>query len=398
MKASSIHKNIAESQNILIENIKVLLYKNDIGIFDYLDFNDDCIYQEPLLFAYFKSKKESKADLNAILYGYIKPHLRLKNLKVTADKFGRVYLPNLGWFVDCEAQNRYELNTLENGELTLTVNGKECKHKFEPLKYIKNSRIEILKYPITLLNQFYHDVNQTQLEVEISDITARHSENLNRVFDILKQTIPAHFELINRVTKKIVIFNVDTTLRNSFAALSAHGIGFINAYQEEYNEVFFIDDIAHQTGHIIFNTLIYDIPKFIKTDPSTIIQTLHLGNGTTETRSLYIIFHALYTYYTTFTCLNACLARGIFSGKKRHEALGRIHFYLGKCYQDLSLIENHSIGAEMLFTNDGLKIYLMIKSMFIFTRDKWISQTKKFDMSNQPYNFTFSKFLELNQM
>ena len=38
----------------LIENIKILLYKKNENIFNYLDFEKDSIYIEPLLFAYLK--------------------------------------------------------------------------------------------------------------------------------------------------------------------------------------------------------------------------------------------------------------------------------------------------------------------------------------------------------
>ena len=57
-------------------------------------------------------------------------------------------------------------------------------------------------------------------------------------------------------------------------------------------------------GHVIFNTVTYDITKFLKISSTTILETINLPNGIpVEKRSIPIIFHALYTYYTTFICL-----------------------------------------------------------------------------------------------
>ena len=113
----------------------------------------------------------------------------------------------------------------------------------------------------------------------------------------------------------------------------------------------------------------------------------------------------LYTYYTTFICLDACLEADVFKDAKRHEVLGRIKFYIKKCYQDISLIENPTkefnnttqfYGSDQLFTSNGLVIYNEIKRIYNLIVTKWFQLVKDFDINNQPYNFTYSKFIELN--
>ena len=76
-----------------------------------------------------------------------------------------------------------------------------------------------------------------------------------------------------------MIFNFDTYQRNSFATLSAQGIGFFNAYQDNYDEVFFVDDIAHQTGHIIFNVMIYESNQFFRKDKKTVLEIINMPDG-----------------------------------------------------------------------------------------------------------------------
>jgi hypothetical protein len=188
-----------------------------------------------------------------------------------------------------------------------------------------------LKYSIPLLKQFYFNTENELLDVEIEKITQNHTNNITKAYNLIKEYVPTQYELIEKYAPKCVIFNVDTYQRNSFATLSAQGIGFYNAYQEDYDEVFFVDDIAHQTGHVIFNVMIYEAKLFFKKDKNTILEIINLPDGTfVENRDLHVIFHALYTYYTSFLCLDACLENNVWVGKQKHEAMGRIAFYIIK--------------------------------------------------------------------
>ena len=385
----------------LIQNIKILLYKYDSNIFDRLNYENNDIYQEPLLYAYFNSKIKG-TNLENILYGYTNENLRPRKLKVKTDTYGRIYLPKIGWFITGEKNKSYSLLKVDSS-YSLLSNEVNQNYVFEPIEIIEGTNIEILKYPVPLLNELYYDVDGNIIHVEIEDITKNQKHHIKNAFNIIKFLASDHYRLIEDITKKVVIFNVDTTLRNSFATLNAQGISFSNAYQEDYNEVFFIDDIAHQTGHLIFNTLIYEVEQFLKIHPETVVEKLHLGNNTMETRSIYIIFHALYTYYSTFICLDAYLDdKKNDYDRKTHEAMGRMLFYLGKCYQDIVLVENNEIkdvtSVDDIFTLKGKGIYNEIKNKYSEVYQKWKDRVKNLNMSNQPYNFTFSKFLELNPL
>lgn len=398
-----INEKIKFGQKQLIENIKILLYKKDSDIFSIIDFEDDRIYQEPLLFAYFNDKKSNNLNLYTILYGYMNFDAQKKGISVESDEYGRVYLPNIGWLMTNEVTQKLKLFKDKNSKIKLLYKGVICEYKLESIEKIDNTNIEYLRYPIPLLKQCYYDFDNNLINVEIERISIKHLKNVTKALNLIKRFAPKHFDLIVLATKKIVVFNVDTTLRNSFATLSAHGISFSNAYQEDYNEVFFIDDIAHQTGHIIFNALIYDYPKFIKINPDTILQYIELENITVETRNVHVVFYALYTYYATFVCLEVCLIAKVLDAKRTHEALGRLCFYLRKCHLDLNLFERASINdtfidVEDIFTEKGLEIFFEIKNKFDLIKEKWRGTLKPLDMSNQPYNFTYSKFVELNPL
>ena len=352
------------------------------------------------MYAYFNNESIVQS-LESILYGYAEPHLRPKSIEVVSDEFSRIYLPNFGWLLTQNANMKYLLKTHEN-KISLYCDEKETSFVLEPIKFVQGTSIELLRYNVPLFKQCYFDTTQNLIDVEIEKITNQHEKNLIEAFGLIKIYLPTHFELIEKATKKCVIFNVETHLRNSFAIMSAQGTGFFNAYQDTYNEVFFVDDIVHQTGHIIFNAILYDASRFIIPNPNEILQRRRLVmNNEIETRSVSVVFHALYTYYTTFIALDACLNAEVFEGYKKHEALGRIAFYIDKCYQDIISIDsdiNNEEGAKKIFTDEGMIVYLEIKNTLKKTVKKWATHVKDFDMNQQPYNFTYKIFLELNQL
>ena len=380
----------------LNQNIKILLYKQDEKIFEILDFENNAIYKEPLFFAYFNEKTNKKNGVESIAYGFSD---KVNIFQIFSDEFGRIYLPNVGWFLTNYKSDVFNFDKLN---FKLFKGNEPVAFIFEKLEIIENTSIELLKYPIELLKQFYYNTENELLNVEIENITKKQIKNLTKAYQLIKENIPHQFELIEKYAPKCVIFNIDTYQRNSFATLSAQGIGFYNAYQEDYDEVFFVDDIVHQTGHAIFNIMIYEAENFFKISRNTILEVITMPDGSfIENRDLHVIFHALYTYYTSFICLDACLENNVWEGKQRHEAMGRIAFYINKCYTDLLLVDspiNSENKANEYFTENGLLIYRELKAKWKEMYKKWFEITKHFDMSNQPYNFTYSKFLELNPL
>ncbi len=380
----------------LIENIKILLYKKNAIIFDFLDFEKEKPYTEPLLFAYFNGKDNEKKGVENIIYGFSDKEI---TFQLFSDESGKIYLPNVGWFLTNYKNDIFNFDKLN---FKLFKGNEPISFVFEKLEIIENTSIELLKYPIDLLKPFYFNTENELLDVEIENITKKQIKNLTKAYQLIKENIPHQFKLIEKYAPKCVIFNVDTYQRNSFATLSAQGIGFYNAYQDDYDEVFFVDDIAHQTGHVLFNVMIYEAEQFFKISRNTILEVITMPDGSfIENRDLHVIFHALYTYYTSFICLNACLENNVWKGKQKHEAQGRIAFYINKCYTDLLLVDNPINSEEKsreYFTEEGLLIYRELKAKWIEMYKKWFEITKQFDMNNQPYNFTYSKFLKLNPL
>ena len=82
----------------IINTIKLLIYKENPSLLEKIDFEDDAVFLEPLLFAYFNSKKDNLFSSNVlveILQGYF-----MEKQKFVCDfsynKNEIAYLPNIG--------------------------------------------------------------------------------------------------------------------------------------------------------------------------------------------------------------------------------------------------------------------------------------------------------------
>ena len=57
---NTFHKQVIENKSKLADDMKVLLYDENNKIFDRLDFNNDNIFLEPLLFNYFNTSIDKR--------------------------------------------------------------------------------------------------------------------------------------------------------------------------------------------------------------------------------------------------------------------------------------------------------------------------------------------------
>ena len=365
--------------NDITNNIKLLLYKENPSLLEKIDFEDENVFLEPLLFAYFNSKKDNlftKEMLTEIMQGYFVEKEPLL-VKESFNNEGVAYLPNLGYF-------------------------HKNKTKVDDICIIQNSSIELLIHSIIHLKTIFKDFNENNIDeskIEISkEFSLKHVNVLTNALQYIKTSNKVHYDLIEQCCKKIVLFKTDPKNTNSFATINAHGIVFFNVYQENYDEVFFVDDIAHQTGHIIMTTILFERKKYFLIDENQNIGTFTKNKS--EYRSFYILFHALYTYYTTFLCLDACLGNNCFNIKQIHEAKGRIGFYLQKCKMDLinfQKVVDYYNGINNILSCDGIEIFQNIANKYFEVLKKH-EEVTLFKYKNQPYNFTYSEFVKLNPL
>lgn len=167
----NISKQFLENgNNNLIQKIKILLYKQNEKIFKILDFEKDSIYNEPLLFAYFNNKGSQNQSIESVIYGYSDDNIIFK---LFSDASGKIYLPNVGWFLTNHKNDAFDFDKLN---FKLFKENESVAFIFEKLEIIQNTSIELLKYPVDLLKQFYYNTENELLDVEVENITKKQKK------------------------------------------------------------------------------------------------------------------------------------------------------------------------------------------------------------------------------
>ena len=62
---------LIEARDSISETTKILVYKENPKLFQKLDFENENIFLEPLLFTYFNPNSDHSFSLEQILFGYI---------------------------------------------------------------------------------------------------------------------------------------------------------------------------------------------------------------------------------------------------------------------------------------------------------------------------------------
>jgi hypothetical protein len=363
---------IFNCQASLSDIIRVAFYQEAPTLFEQINYEDDFTFLEPSLFCYFLSdiSKTDKIPLLQSVVGYIPAEKRLAMLSLTADRFGMINLPNLGYI----RADPYTIASVDLNILTGLI----------PNQFVNNSKIRLCLHPTDLLANsrdvsFHEPVEQT---------LTKNKNALSAATTFIQDYIPDFWNLIESVTREFVVFSSPD--HNSFAGIMHHGTAYFNTENKLKTPVFFIDDIAHQCGHIIFNVLTLDTPKYLKVPKDHPLKNYSTNPG--EMRGAYGAFHGLFTYTCILHALDHVLQHQYFTDENlRFEALGRIGFYLSKFYSDLKLMNNPEI-----LTEEGLDFHRQFQEGFELIAKQYGNEVRKFDYSNQPYTFQYDLFQKIN--
>lgn len=382
-----ITKFIQPNMASLAESIKFLIYEKDPKLFELLNFEEDAIFLEPLLFSYFNSK-DKRFPLAQILFGYIKESLRPKDIEVWADNNGIIYLPQIGYFK----------TELRNTFLKLSCSGSVEDFIFSKgnvnINTIKESSIilpdlnvEIYQHNNVLYSEIFPGLSETG---SLSGLMDKHSAHLWKAKDIIKKYFPFYFDLIKKVGRGIMIF--DSENQFSFGAMRAQGVAFLNT-RKANNEVFFVEDLVHQFGHVIFNIVTADKTEFFAID----ISNMSLGDLTNDendkNKELYGSFHGLFTETSINMCFDILLENKVFSNEKLHELYGRFSDDMKRFKKALE-----KLNYPHIYTSSGLELYHLFNEQYDRIYQKWEDIIHGYNTSNQGYIFDYNKFVELNPL
>jgi hypothetical protein len=152
-----------------------------------------------------------------------------------------------------------------------------------------------------------------------------------------------------------------------------------------------LKDLIHQCGHIIFSALTFEKHEYFNIHPDTALREFNHRDN--DGRSIYVAFHGIFTEAYMNECLNLCIEKIIFSKKQEHELKGRLTFILNRFKDDIQSLQNRTI-----FSEKGLYVYDKIRQIFDDIYKKRQDLIHRFDFSNQSYNFSYDRFVEINPL
>ena len=189
-----------DNQTEITNTIKLLIYKENPTLLEKVDFEDDNVFLEPLLFAYFNSKKDNlfaTEMLTEIMQGYFvkKEPLQIEH---SYNKDGIAYIPNIGYFN----------NKKEKVEDVLKIDEFEILKENHPVldKYF----VEFYKGHIVNAKPTHHSVWQNNYQ------------ELEKAILIVKEHLPQFYEELIFANKRIYLHDNPKIL--NFASVETLGM------------------------------------------------------------------------------------------------------------------------------------------------------------------------------
>lgn len=350
----------------VINTIKFLIYKENPKIFKNLNFDDDNIFLEPLLFSYFNSKADKlnlEISLEEILQGYFinKDTLNIEN---SYNKNNIAYIPEVGYFKKGEKE-LYD-TILKIGD-------------FEILKEVHSTQeryfVETYKGHLTNSNPVYNSLWKP------------HYQELNKALTIIKNYLPNYYKQLKFANRKIFLHDnpkiINFTSKETLGMLYFYVIG-------NNNIVYFIEELIHQGSHNYLHYIVHNRKDYFKIDVDNTIMR-NLTKKEWDYRTVFSAFHGLFTITQRVVNFDKLLKQNVFTGREKHELLGRLADQFSRFRSGLQYLNMNEV-----YTEKGAKFYRELDERCANILKKYSRLQDDFDLSNRDVDFRYDDFCTLN--
>lgn len=376
-----MNKDLVESIDETIYSIKKILFQKDQDIFEKIDFYNNDIYLEPLLYSALLNGDSN--DVDRILFSYYeKAYIKLNNIK-----YNNIYIPKIGYIlIDDRYKNNHIYLAKNRNEIKIYNSLKEeIDFNISPIDYIFKE-IEFLNTNDNLLEKLFINDEQNQVDVKFVN-KIFYEEKFIKAFKIIEENSQSFYHSLIKVLKKVVFFEGEPYC---FSSIQAHNTIFFNV-DNESNELFFLEHLLHEGGHIIFNYLTFssktDLFNYEFDTKFSSIKGFENEHG-----DLYSRFHGIYTHYIISSNLYEIKKSKYFENdeSKARELDGRLYFDLKKYKISLKLF------SENILSEKGYELYNIFLKKYYDIKNSDLIDLDKYDFSNQPYMFSFKNFCKKN--
>lgn len=385
MKILNININIdglKDNQQRLLDLNKSLLYSLDNDIFDKIDFDTDPFFLEPSLFYFLLDQRSAKfTSLQQICAG-----VRLSQLPAPIDLYfdstGMSYISGIGEYFSEKIRDRTVMGIFDSKTKNVLIDDMDL----EANSFLVSEVCDQIKFPRYIPEILIS--NNVLLEEGICESYEKSKKEFTKAMQFFKDHLQDFYCILKLVTKEIYIFNSRNI--NSFAGITYHGAAFLNTEGKIQDHIFFIEDIAHQCGHIIFNTLTLDYDDYINIPKDT--QLKEIDSSSTDKRKVYGAYHGMFTYSCIMYSLTKRLET-LENCSKKFSLMGRIGFFLTKFSSDVQFFARNT----QIFRSKGLVLLQQFREYYDYLYIRFFDEMKNFDYSNQPYTFDEHSFLVNNK-
>ncbi|KLT68357.1 MULTISPECIES: hypothetical protein [Flavobacterium] len=357
--------NVTTAKTELVNTIKLLIYKEAPALLENINFDDDDIFLEPLLFSYFSSKREytfSNELLEEVIQGYF---VDKKELKIKHSYHNDIaYIPNVGYFL----KDKEELH--------------------EPI--LKIGDFEILKEIHPTQKRFFREYYKGHIlnhNPEYSSVWKENYEELFEAIEIIKKNLPEFYEQLVFSNKKIYLHDNPKIL--NFATVETLGALYFYVLGKN-NLIYYIEELIHQGSHNFFYYVLQNKKDFFKIDVSN-LSMREYTNQEWDYRDIYGAFHGLYTVTKRVECFDLLVSQNVFSGREKHELLGRFTDQIFRFRTGLELLD-----FDVVFTEKGKELYAEYDTRCHTILEKYKKLATFFDLSNRDLDFRYEDFCKLN--
>lgn len=341
---------------------------------------DKEVFLEPSLSTYLLAQDEPDVnDIIQVLWCYSDRKEIALEIEVRSDRNGIIYLPRIAYYKG--APDTVYKVVYHNGTVAFTdeaVNGTR-----EAFTYIGDSGIRLAKH----VPPFLTSVIPAEFSSNSYEQAAQTLPKLENALDAIHALCPDLYDAICACTKELFVY--DDAASNSFATIFSYGTGFINMEGQDMSDLFFIDDIAHQCGHVVYYAVTLRTNQYLKVQRNT---PLKLFTGVeNDTRELYGAFHGLFTYTTILACMDRFLDRNDITQDERDEALARVGFYMNKMRLDIAYL-----CSTAILTARGFSFMDAFRAGYDYIYTRYKKELQEYQYINQPYNFDMEVFLTDN--
>lgn len=346
----------------------------------------DRVFLEPCLFALFHARSGSLAQY---LFGYLADDLKPERTPVVSSSGGTVYLPNLGYYETDRPDSPLELVWRGSAEAsTLVLEHGPVEARFRGVDRLADSPIEVYRSLPPCFRGFFLDPRGRPVDVEVERVAAGGRARLEEAFVLLRRHAPELLGSMLEAIRGVVVYDAPHPF--SFATVGAHGVAFLNA-SERPSTVFFLEDLVHQSAHVVFNAVAWDPSELFAVDPRRSLSELTALED--YHGSLFGAFHGLFTQLNINHCLKSCHDAGVFWGHDAHELRGRISDDMKRFGTAV-----HALGDRRLYSDLGWSLYERFRAAFVSLYTEMRPLIESYDTSNQPYVFSYRSFLERNPL